>query len=65
VVFYAGGMAFLTVLLNGSTTSYLMESLGMLNKSEAEQTLVRAINQPYVFIFLWDSAQFRTVPYVA
>ena len=45
MVFYAGGMAFLTVLLNGSTTSFLMEYLGMLNKSDAEETLVRYVNR--------------------
>jgi hypothetical protein len=25
--------------------------------------VVGAINQPYLFIFVWDSAQFRTVPH--
>ncbi|KAK3251009.1 hypothetical protein CYMTET_39639 [Cymbomonas tetramitiformis] len=40
IVFYAGGIAFLTVLLNGFTTRYLMAMLGMLDSSSAEETLL-------------------------
>jgi len=45
VIFYAGGIAFLTVLLNGSTISYTMELLGMLNANPAEDTLISYVRQ--------------------
>jgi hypothetical protein len=39
IVFFAGGVAFLTVLVNGSSTHLLMRALGMLKPTEAEAIL--------------------------
>lgn len=65
IVFFAGGVAFITVLVNGSSTHLLMRKLGMIQPTETEAILhgyVDATVKRRTVEAYESLAQVRTIP---
>jgi len=49
----------------GLRLKHELAAAGVMRLSQRSDAMVGANEQPYLFIFVWESTQFRTVPYMA